>query len=89
MITRKRLEEILENEPFKTDGIDHNVKAISLLRKKVPYDVCPSIMCAVDYEILHLCNVEDVLPYIDEEDAAVLADCNLFIHSTGCLSMFV
>lgn len=38
---------------------------------------------------IDLCDIDEVLPYINEDDAKVLADCNLFIDSDcDCLSMF-
>jgi hypothetical protein len=93
MITREKLEEILDSEnnvPFKTKDVDHNVRALILLREKVPYDVCRSIIGGAGHDQIYLCDVDEVFPYIDEDDANILADCNMFIDgSCDCLSLFV
>lgn len=93
MITRERLEEILKDEsntPFKTKGVDHHFRAISLLRERIPYDVCREIIAGVDHDIIYLCDIDIVLPFISEEDLNILADCNLFVDDDNdCLSMFV
>jgi len=92
MITREKLEEILENDskhPFQENNVDHKMKALTLLREKIPYNVCNCIIEAAEHDQIYLCDIDDVLPYINEEDAKVLADCNLFIDDDcDCLSMF-
>ena len=92
MITREKLEEILGNyskNPFQEKEVDHNMKALTLLRDKIPYEVCKEIIGASDRDQIYLCDIDDVLPYINEDDAKVLADCNLFIDSDyDYLSMF-
>ena len=93
MITEERLREILSDDsknPYKTKGIDHDVLALNLLRNKIPYDVCKSIIGGAGHDEIYLCDVDEVLPYINEEDALILADCNLFIdEDNDCLSMYV
>lgn len=89
MLTREKLEEILNsNKPFQqTKGIDHKFYALEVLRRCIPYEVCNSIIGCTEHDRLYLCDVEQVLPYIDEEEAYILADCNLFIEE-DCLTMF-
>ena len=93
MITREKLEEILDNygkRPFKEKEVDHNMKALTLLRDKIPYEVCKGIIGGAEHDQIYLCDIDKVLPYINEDDAKVLADCNLFIDSDyDYLSMFV
>jgi hypothetical protein len=92
MITREKLEAIIYNassRAFLNEKIDHKMKALMLLRERIPYEVCSSIIGGAEHDQIYLCDVEEVLPYINEEDAKVLADCNLFIESDcDCLSMF-
>jgi hypothetical protein len=93
MITREKLEEILDDDskrPFQEKEVDYKMKALTLLREKIPYDVCGGIIVGAEHDQIYLCDLYEVLPYIDEDDAKILADCNLFIDSDcGCLSMFV
>ena len=92
MITREKLEEILDDDskrPFKEKEVDHKMKALTLLRDRIPYEVCKGIIGGAEHDQIYLCDIDEVLPYINEEDANVLADCNLFIDSDcDCLSMF-
>jgi hypothetical protein len=47
MITRKLLEQYLNDDTkysFRTKYIDYDVKAITLLREKIPYEKCISII---------------------------------------------
>lgn len=92
MITRKKLEEILDDDlkrPFQEKGIDHKIKALTLLREKIPYEVCSGIIGGAGHDQIYLCDIDEVLPYINEDDAKILADCNLFIDDDNdCLSMF-
>jgi len=91
MITRELLEELLDDEaknPYKTKE-DHQIKALTLLRERIPYDKCPCIICAAEHDIIYLCDIDIVLPYISDEDAEILADCNLHINDDNdCLAMF-
>ena len=92
MITREKLEEILDDDSkrsFKEKEVDHKMKALTLLRDRIPYEVCKGIIVGAEHDQIYLCDIDEVLPYINEEDANVLADCNLFIDSDcDCLSMF-
>jgi hypothetical protein len=91
MITREKFEEILDSKnPFKEKGIDYTMKGLTLLRDRIPYEVCRDIIGAAEHDKIYLCDIDEVLPYINEDDAKVLADCNFFIDSDcDCLSMFV
>jgi hypothetical protein len=92
MITREKLQELLDDDnksPYQERNVDHKIKALTLLRSKIPYDVCSSIIGASEHDQIYLCDIDEVLPYINEDDAKVLADCNLFIDDDNdCLSMF-
>lgn len=92
MITIEKLEEILDDDsknPFQEKEIDHKMKALNLLREKIPYEVCRGIIGGAEHDKIYLCDIGQVLPYINEDDAKVLADCNLFIdNDCDCLSMF-
>lgn len=89
MITKEKLEEILDNDsvPFKEKEIGHKMRALILLRDKIPYEVCKGIIGAAEHDQIYLCDIDQVLPYINTDDAKVLADCNIFIDS-DCLSMY-
>lgn len=92
MITREKLEEILDDDsknPFQEKNVDHKMKALILLRNKIPYEACEEIIGGAGHDQIDLCDIDQVLPYIDENDAYILADCNLFINNDcDCLSMF-
>ena len=92
MITREQIEEAFgdNRDAFKTQGIDHNITAITLLRERIPYDVCRSIIGGASHDVIYLSDIEDTIPYISEEDLAVLADCNVWVNKTvDCLALFV
>lgn len=91
MVTREELEEGLnDKKPFQTKNIDHDFRAISLLRERIPYDECKSIIDAAEHDIIYLCDIETVIKYITPEDILVLADCNvLFQEEYECLALFV
>ena len=92
MVTREQVDIALDDErkaSFVTKNIDHDVKAISLLRERIPYEKCNSIIGGADHDILYLCDVEDAMPYLTEEDLVVLADCNCFIHNEEYFALFV
>lgn len=92
MITREQLEEAFDDDrnPFQTKDVDYDVVAISLLRERIPYDVCKSIISGSEHDVLYLCDVDNVIPYLDEGDLEVLADCNVwFDEDNDCLALFV
>lgn len=82
MITREKLDEILSDKsPFQEKNIDHGLKALMLLRERVPYDVCNNIISGAEHDQVYLCDIDEVLPYLTEEDVLILADCNMSIDS--------
>lgn len=93
MITREQLEIALDDETkksFITKNIDHDVKVITLLRERIPYDVCRGIIGGAGHDVLYLCDVEKALPYLTEDDLIVLADCNCWIDDeVDSLALFV
>lgn len=91
MITIEQLAEALDDKkPFVTKNIDYSVRVITLLRERIPYEICRSIIKGAEHDIIYLCDVDDVLPYLTKEDLVVLADCNCFIDEDGgCLALFV
>jgi len=93
MITREQLETALDDETkasFVTKGIDHDFKAISLLRERIPYDEVHDIISGAEHDVLYLCDVDESLPHLTEDDLIVLADCNVWIdEDTDSLALFV
>jgi hypothetical protein len=91
MITREQIETSLKNKsPFVTKNIDYDVTVINLLRQRIPYDECKSIIAGTGYDILYLCNVDIVINHLTEDDLIVLADCNCWIDkSNECIALFV
>lgn len=92
MITRKQIEEAFgdDRNAFKIKDIDHEVLAITLLRNKIPYEVCRGIIGGAEHDVLYLCDVDKVLPHLSEEDLDVLADCNVWLDDeTDSLALFV
>ncbi len=91
MITIEQIEQAFGDDrtPFQTKNIDHTVTAISLLRERIPYDVCCDIVGGAAHDVLYLCDVEESLPYLNEADLEILADCNVWLDEAGCLALFV
>lgn len=93
MIDREKLEEFLDDnakDPYKTKGIDHDFRAIELLRKKIPYKTCKSIISSAEHDVIYLVDVDIAIQFLTEEDAEILADCNCFIDSgSDRISLFV
>jgi hypothetical protein len=87
MITLERLEEILDESP-ESKHTDRHMAALILLRDRIPYDVCKSIIIGADHDKVFLCEVEYALPYISEADAYILSASRCFIED-DCFSMFV
>lgn len=76
-----------DKNPYKYSGIDYMVTAISLLRKRIPYKECRRIISGAEHDIVYLCDIDKVLPYISEDDLDVLADCNVWYDDeAGCLA---
>lgn len=40
------------------------------------------------HDKIYLCDVDEIIPYINDDDINILADCNLFIDNDDCLIMF-
>ena len=58
MITREQLEKALDDETkksFVTKNIDHKVRAITLLRERIPYEECKNILGGAVLIDLNLC----------------------------------
>ena len=95
MITREQIEEAFEDEdedrtPFTTKNVDHTVRAITLLRERIPYEECKSIIGGAMHDMIFLCDVDVAIQHISEEDLAVLVDCNCFIdEDNDCIALYV
>lgn len=79
MITREQLEKALDDETkisFVTKDVDHGFIAIKLLRERIPYKECYNIIQGASHDVIYLCDVDVILPYLTKEDLVVLADCN-------------
>jgi len=83
MVTREQIEAALLSDdgkaPFQTKNIDYKVKAIILLRVRIPYEVCKSIIGGAGHDVLYLCDVNKAITHLTEEDLVALADCNCWI----------
>lgn len=92
MVTREQIELAFgeDKEVFQIKDIDHDVRAITLLRERIPYEVCKSIINAAEHDKIYLCTLEEAMPYLSEDDLSVLADCNVWIDDDlDCLALFV
>lgn len=93
MVTREQLETALDpetNKPFQSEGIDHDIIAINLLRDRIPHDKHINIIQGAEHDFIYLSPVEDAIPFLLEEDLAILADCNMFIDEDyDCLTLYV
>jgi len=90
MVTIEQLEKALnddDKESYVTKNIDHMVRAIELLRERIPYKDCPSIIVSAEHDTMYLCDSMYVLPHLSEDDLIVLADCNVCL-SDDQLYMF-
>ena len=82
MVTIEQIEAALNSETkeaFKTRDIDHDVKAITLLRERIPYEECKSIISGAEHDVLYLCDIDKAIPYLTEDDLIILGDCNCWI----------
>jgi fumarate hydratase class II len=92
MITREQIENALTDDRdsvFKQDE-DHGMKVVTLLRNKIPYSECHSILVGASHDQIYLPDIGMIIKYIDESDLSVLVDCNSFIdEDNDCLSLYV
>jgi len=92
-ITLEQLKKALgdDKDAFKINkDADHTMIALNLLRSKIPYKECKSIVQGASHDQIFLTYVDDVLEYLDERDLVILADCNCgFDLDTDSLYMFV
>ena len=81
MVTRNQIEIAFgdDKKSYKTKNVDHAVLAISLLREKIPYESCKSIISASKHDILYLCDIEESMQHLSESDLQKLADCNVCV----------
>ena len=92
MITTEELQKALkdDNQPFRTKNIDHDFVAIALLRERIPYDECKSIIKGADHDIIYLCYADIVIKYLTPDDLNTLADCNVcYDEDNDSLFLFV
>ena len=92
MITIEQIQEAFgdNRRPFKIPDVDHDFIAISLLRERIPYEVCKSIIQAAEHDMIYLCDIDKVLEYLSLEDLDILADCNVWYdEDNGCLGLFI
>lgn len=47
---------------------DKKIQALSLLKNRIPFEECPSIIEATDYRTIYLCAVKDAAPYLNKDD---------------------
>ena len=92
MVTLEQIELTLRNNKnsFQTKNIDYNCTAISFLRLKIPYKNCKSIISGAEHDQLFLCDLDVVYEFLNENDLAILADCNVcYSAEYKCLFLFV
>jgi len=92
MITIEQVQEAFgdNKDPYKTKDVDHDYIAISLLRERIPYEVCHSIIQGAEHDVLYLCDVDEALNYLSKEDLDILADCNVWYEEdSGSFGLFV
>lgn len=60
MITREQIEIAFGNNKkcYQTINVDHDVIAITLLREKIPYEKCKSIISGAEHDVIYLCDIE-------------------------------
>lgn len=92
MITIEQIQEAFgdDRQPFKAKDVDHDIVAISLLRERIPYELCNAIIGGAEHDILYLCDIDYALEYLSVEDLEILADCNVWYDEDyGTLALFV
>jgi hypothetical protein len=92
MITREQIETAFDDERdvFTSGETDYDLKAITLLRERIPFDQCKEIIQGATHDVVYLCSVEDAMPFLSEEDLAILADCNVWLkRDADCFALFV
>ena len=93
MVTREQIEEALDSgskKSYQTKDVDYEVMAVNLLRERIPYKECRSIISGAEHDLLYLCEVHKATPHLIEEDLVILADCNCRIdEDTDCIALFV
>jgi len=90
MITLEKLSEILDGDTNYQSDTDRKLLAITTLRSKIPFDVCHSIIQGADHDVVYLCDIDEALPYISEDDAKIIANGGVFIDTdSDSLSMYV
>jgi hypothetical protein len=91
MITREQIELAFgdDRNAFQTKDIDHDLRAITLLRERIPYEACKNIIVAAEHDVIYLCDLETAMPYLNEDDLNVLADCNVWVEEEYCFALFV
>jgi hypothetical protein len=82
MITRHQIESILGFNPISHQNVseDYVTNVISLLRERIPHEVCNRIITGAEQDSVYLCSVEDVLPYLSSEDLDTLYDSFVWIE---------
>lgn len=86
MVTAEEIKNIFENKvSYKTRNIDHTFVAIKLLREKIPYDVCKSVIGSAEHDVVYLVDLNTAIPYLSLEDLEILADCNVCIECAVCI----
>lgn len=91
MITSEQFDTALKNRHLvKTYSKqeDHTFKVIDLLRKRIPYSECHSIIIGAEHDKIYLSPIDISLQYLEFDDLAILVDCNITIGE-GCLAIFV
>ena len=90
MVTEDQIKSALNDDKdcYSNIEMDHIYTAVSLLRERIPYESCKSIIAAAEHDQIFLCNIEVAAKYLTESDLIVLADCNCGVEDDA-IYMFV
>jgi hypothetical protein len=71
-------------------NVDCGFLVISVLRERIPYEKCKRILQGAEHDILYLCDIDEAIDYLSEEDLLILADCNVRLdEDSNSFALFV
>ncbi len=94
MVTREQIEKYFGEDAdvessFGTNQFDDKLKALNVLRDRIPYDKADRIIVGAEHDIIYLVEVEEAMPYLNEEDLQALIDCNVCVNEdTDSFTMY-
>ena len=90
MITIQELNEAIDNEDVNklVGEVDHDVQLISLLRNRIPYEECNSVICAAEHDQIWLVDANLACEYLLKEDLPIIQNSNCFIDNDS-ISLYI